>query len=163
MDLEGWHDFFLATTGASAALAGLIIVAMSVNIKTIIDIPSMTSRAASTIASLVLILIVGSLYLIPGQAVTVLAVEVLIAGIIATALAAHAARRIWQHRQPFMTVGAALFRGVLGLLGPLVVAWGGIWLVAGAAGGTELVAAGILIIFITTVSNTWVLLVEILR
>jgi hypothetical protein len=62
-----------------------------------------------------------------------------------------------------MTVGAALFRGVLGLLGPLVVAWGGIWLVAGAAGGTELVAAGILIIFITTVSNTWVLLVEILR
>jgi hypothetical protein len=31
--LEGWGEFIVATAGAAAALAGLIIVAMSVNIK----------------------------------------------------------------------------------------------------------------------------------
>ena len=31
MNVAEWHDFFVAVVGASAALAGLIIVAMSVN------------------------------------------------------------------------------------------------------------------------------------
>ena len=30
---EGWTDFFVATAGAAAALAGLVIVAMTVNIR----------------------------------------------------------------------------------------------------------------------------------
>ena len=49
--MEGWHDFFVATVGAAAALAGLIIVAISVNIKDIIAFPSMISRAGATVAS----------------------------------------------------------------------------------------------------------------
>jgi hypothetical protein len=45
--LEGWGEFFVATAGAAAVLAGLIGVAMSVNIKTILNIPRMASRAAA--------------------------------------------------------------------------------------------------------------------
>jgi len=39
-----WGGFLAASAGAAAALTGLIIVAMSVNIGTIITIPGMTYR-----------------------------------------------------------------------------------------------------------------------
>jgi hypothetical protein len=57
---EGWGEFLVATAGAAAALAGLIIVAMSVHIKTILNIPGMTFRAAAPIASLILSVVSAS-------------------------------------------------------------------------------------------------------
>ena len=76
--LEHWGDFFVATAGAAAALAGLIIVAMSVNIQRIIDLPGVTSRAAVTIATLILIVISVSAALIPGQPLAMLGLEILV-------------------------------------------------------------------------------------
>ena len=69
---EGWSEFFLATAGAAAALAGLIIVAMTTNIRTVLSIPAMPSRAGATIASLVLIVVCTAAGLIPGQAIELL-------------------------------------------------------------------------------------------
>lgn len=66
--IEGWHDFFVANVGAAAALAGLIIVAISVNIEAIIKIPVITSRAGATVASLVLSLVSSGIMLIPSRA-----------------------------------------------------------------------------------------------
>ena len=48
MELADWGGFFAASAGAAAGLTGLIIVAMSVNIGTII------ARAGATISALVL-------------------------------------------------------------------------------------------------------------
>lgn len=62
-----WHDFFVAMAGAGAALAGLIIVTMSVTIKEILAATTLPSRAAATIAALVLVVIVSGMILIPGQ------------------------------------------------------------------------------------------------
>ena len=43
---EGWSDFFAANAGVAGALAGLIIVAISVNVQTILKIPGMASRGS---------------------------------------------------------------------------------------------------------------------
>ena len=83
---EGWSEFFLASAGAAAALAGLIIIAMTTNIRTILSIPAMPSRAGATIASLVLIVVCTAAGLIPGQAIELLGGEVLLS---------RPARRCW--------------------------------------------------------------------
>lgn len=162
LDLEGWHDFYVASAGAAAALAGLIIVAMTVNISTIIESPAMPARAASTIGSLTLSVVVSVSSLIPGQAVWLLGAETLVFSLCAMALAITAVRRILQHREgvPPLALGPKVFV-VIAQIVPFVV--GGALLLAGAEDGLYWNAAGIVVVFIGSVLSAWILLVEILR
>jgi hypothetical protein len=73
--LEAWHDFYVASAGAAAALVGLIIVAMTVNISTILQMEAMPARAASTIGSLTLSVVVSVSSLIPDLPLWLLGVE----------------------------------------------------------------------------------------
>ena len=88
---EGWSDFFAANAGVAGALAGLIIVAISVNVQTILQIPGMSSRAGATIASLVLIVVCTAASLIPEQGPRFLGAEILLFTAFALAIAVEAA------------------------------------------------------------------------
>jgi hypothetical protein len=57
--LEAWKDLLVATAGASAALAGLVTVAIATNIGEILKFPWLPSRAATSIGLLVLVLVVS--------------------------------------------------------------------------------------------------------
>ncbi|MCU1482429.1 MAG: hypothetical protein JWQ19_3215 [Subtercola sp.] len=171
MDLEGWHDLFVASAGAAAALAGLIIVAMSVNIKQIIAITSMPSRAGSSIAALVLIVVVSVGALIPIQAAWMLGLESLVFGLIALAFAADSTMRLVQestgtpigeYRRPLSNL---LVNGLMSVVQVLPFIVGGVVLIVGGGpdAGLSWIAAGILLVFIGAVVNAWVMLVEILR
>ena len=47
--MEAWTDFFVAEVGAAAALAGLLVVAISINIAKIMGFPLLPGRAAQTL------------------------------------------------------------------------------------------------------------------
>ncbi len=43
--MTGWENFFVAEVGASAALAGLIFVGVSINLNRILSLPRLPDRA----------------------------------------------------------------------------------------------------------------------
>jgi hypothetical protein len=71
-----WDQFFSAEVGASAALAGLIFVGISINLQRIIALPMVANRAFQSLLVLLGVLGVSSLLLVPGQTNTLLGVEI---------------------------------------------------------------------------------------
>jgi hypothetical protein len=157
----GWSDFAVATAGAAAALAGLVMVAISVNIRAILDLPGVPARAAAAVGSLVLVVVTSLLLLIPGQPVTALGTEVLLATLAA----------LWLHVVSLnqITLQSARPRSARVLSVPLAAAQllpqavGGILLVLAADGALAWLAAGLVLTVLGSMLDAWVLMVEILR
>jgi hypothetical protein len=63
----GWHDFFIAVTGASAALLGLLFVGVSINLGAIAaeERADLRARASQAFANLIFVLLIALLMLIP--------------------------------------------------------------------------------------------------
>lgn len=158
-----WTDFFVAAAGASAALAGLVFVALSVNIQRILQYPQLPWRAAAAIASLILILVSSMAALIP-QNQRWMGVEILVFGLMGWSLEVRSARRGFEARRRFQRPAYEAFLDLaLGQLQTLPFIAGAILLVTGDPRGVAWVAAGILAVFICSALSAWILLVEILR
>ena len=63
----GWSNFLSAETGAAAALAGLIFVAVSINVGKILQFPVATTRAFEALVLLMGVLFLGTFGLAPNQ------------------------------------------------------------------------------------------------
>jgi hypothetical protein len=160
--LEGWTDFNVAMVGATAALAGLLIVAMSVNIAEIMKSPTLPPRAASSIAALVLAITAGALGLIPGQPDVAYGIEVLVGAAIASAFQVHAIRVI--ARDDPISRFDRIAKSTAGMLPIVGFLLGGVLIVAGsAAAGLVAVAVGSVLAIIAAIIIAWVVLVEVLR
>jgi len=158
-----WSNFFIAAAGASAALAGLVIVAVSVNINSILKYSHLPARAAAAIGSLILILVASMAALVP-QPVPALGVEILVFAASCWLLEFQSLRKSVaaskQHQRPRSESLSEILTAQVQVL-PFLV--GAILLVVGRLGGMYWIAAGTIAIFVFSTLNAWVLLVEILR
>ncbi len=161
--LPGWTDFFVAAAGASAALAGLAIVAISVNIGRILAYENLPSRAAAAIGTFVLALTASLAGLAP-QPPAALSAELLLASALAWLLHLKAARASFRavrtYQRPRYQAWLLLARGQCQVL-PFAAA--GLAVLAAPTAVGYLLLAGILASFALSVYETWILLVEILR
>ena len=155
-----WHDFFLGSAGASAALTGLLFVAISINLEQILKFPNLPSRAAGTLGILVATLVVSTFGLAPGQSTRVFGVEIAAAGLVIAVQAvwgslgtSHVGDRPTWRIERLVTL----------LLPGLALVIGGISLLARSGGGLYWVLAAVVLAFVVTAINAWVLLVEVLR
>jgi hypothetical protein len=158
-----WTNFFLAAASASAALAGLVIVAVSVNITRILQFPQLPTRAAATVVNLILILVSSMATLVP-QPAKLLGFEIAVFGLLAWLFEVRSSQkaivaRAAAHRPRF----ESLLQATLGQLQTLPFIGGAVWLILSNSGGLYAIAFGTLMIFIAATLNTWVLMVEILR
>jgi hypothetical protein len=160
-DTSEWSELFVASAGASAALAGLVFVAVSINVERILEFPGLPERALETVLLLLTVVLVSLIGLIPGQSATALGIELLLVGLVLAAVIAKlSTRSVPEGSQPTSQVLGRLFLRVGGTV-PFVV--GGASLIAETGGGLYWIAAGILLGIAGGVSNAWVLLVEIRR
>lgn len=159
--LAGWSDFNVAMAGASAALAGLVIVAASVNIDKIIRAGTLTARLGAAIASLVLALVASAVGLIPELDLTWYGIVVIIGALTAGAFQLHATRTIASDPTPEQR--ARFAKSMLGWLPVAAYIAAGVALVLGSSSGLVLTAAGSLLAVIAAIVVSWVVLVEVLR
>jgi hypothetical protein len=158
-----WTNFFITAAGASAALAGLVIVAISVNIARILEFPHLPARSAATVARLILILVSSMAALMP-QSVSVLGAEIFVFALAAWGLELRSNRRgVLARAQIGRPRFESLLESVLGEVQILPFLIAAILLMAHRDSGYYCIAAGVLAIFIFSTLNVWVLLVEILR
>jgi hypothetical protein len=158
----GWHELFLAEAGASAALAGLLFVAVSINLSRILEVPGRHGRAGEAIVLLVDVLVVSTLMLVPGQSRVVLGVELLVVGLAAWSILVGIHVRAVRGRVPpsgSVLIGRVVLAQVAAL--PFLVAGASLLLQAG--GGLYWLVPGIVFCLVVAVLDAWVLLIEILR
>ena len=160
---QGWGELFLAEAGASAALGGLLFVAVSINLERIIAIRSLPGAALATIVLLVAVLMVSTFALVPEQPRWVLGGEVLVVGIVAwstvTGISLRALRAPIPNQPRFVPLISVVVTQAATL--PMVVAGVSLLLVAG--GGLYWLVPGVAFSLVVAVVNAWVLLVEVVR
>ena len=159
---DRWTDFGVGVAGASAALAGLVFVAVSINLSEILKYRNLPGRAGLTLMLIATPLVVGILLLVPGQPGAALAAELLAAGVVIGGSELVINQRSGRSDQE------TELTWVLARLAPPIVSCGclvlaGATLLAQAGGGLYWLVPSVLAAFFFGLINAWVLLVEILR
>jgi hypothetical protein len=157
-----WSSFGEAVATAAAALAGLLFIAVSINLKRILEFPSLPTRAGQTLIFFVTPLITALLIITPGQARIALAVELMATGLTIGGIQLYLDLKTDRGEED------SLFRRMVSVLVPATFSCGslviaGATLAAEAGGGLYWLVPSVLAAIVFGLSNVWVLLVEILR
>jgi hypothetical protein len=161
-DPHAWAEFGVAAAGAAAVLAGLVFVAVSINLERVLTVPGLPGRGGECIVMFVGALIASLLLLVPGQSNAALGVELVITGamlavglvVIAWTGLKHTAHHPLSWR---------VTRIVTALATSVPIAVAGVSLIAESGGGLYWLLAAVAFAFIAGIGNAWVLLVEVVR
>lgn len=160
--MEVWSDFYVAQVGASAALAGLLFVGISISLDDILKFKHLPMRAAGSLTLLGMVLLVSMLMLVPNQSFRDAGWNVLLVSVPATIVS------FWMGVVSLRNMPAAFRKHgymVIGmkLLSALLFAISGLVMVVTNDKGDGLMVTGCVLAYIIVLIDTWVLLVEVHR
>jgi len=157
-----WSSFFAAEVGASAALAGLLFVAISINLSKIIDFPHLTPRAAKAIVTLVGILFAASLCLVPGHSNYLLGAELILLGA-SIWIMITVTQRAHSRGNPYISPSQRFLYALLSQLSAIPIIICGASLLLSRGGGLYWLVPAVIVSFASALLDAWVLLIEIQR
>ena len=156
-----WTNFLSAEAGASAALAGLIFVAVSINIKKIIEYKGVPGRAAEALSLLIGVLLISTFGLAPNQSGKWLGSEILaIGGFLWLMTVVLQAGQLRGRRRGWWWLASRCLMCQCATV-PFCIA--GILLIRGDPDGMYWLIPGCVFSFLASTISAWVLLIEILR
>jgi hypothetical protein len=154
-----WHDFFLATGGGAAALAGLVFVAMSINLDVVAQNATHRLRAINMLTGFTAAFIICALALMGGQGHQAVGAEWFVVATVAGLSYVH------HYLQAFRMGGNKadlrpnrLAGGTTCYVAQIV---GAVVLMLGHVAGLYIAAVGLIILFAYMISGAWLLLVAV--
>lgn len=160
-DAEQWHDLAVAMAGAGAALAGLLIVAASINLREIVSDATLPKRAAAALVLLTNPIFLALALLVPAISRSALGGVLLGIGAAGVAMLTWF---LWPRFGPEVTVGRWLVGSALpAALSVVPTVLAGAGLLTTSLGGLYWLPIGIAASIAGGLLQAWVLLIEILR
>ncbi len=153
---DQWHDFFLASAGAAAALTGLLFVAISLHIRYVATDPTYRGMARGSLVGLVMVLVLSLLVLMHQPALW-LGVELIVVGVAyiplggALQLASMRSSNNPGRRSALVRSGGGYLLALIGGLGGLSVA-------LRAGPGLFIVAFILVAVLLWNLWDAWILL-----
>lgn len=152
--LTPWHDYFVMVGGGSAALTGLVFVAMTLHLEDITRDPVHRHRARTILAGFSAVFIRCGLVLMGGQTLQAVAVEIIAVLVVVEVILYSSVR------QAASSADRSVLLRALGSFACLVLEQaGGVVLLFGSTWGLYLVGLGMMSSFIFMVTGAWLLLV----
>jgi hypothetical protein len=161
-DAHEWVEFGVALAGAAAVLAGLVFVAVSINLEKVLEVHGLPGRAGESIVMFAGVLILSFSLLMPGQSRAAVGIELLAGGVLLVALLVLIALPGLNRptRQP---LSWRITRIVVALATSVPVIVAGVSMLLEAGGGLYWLAAAFALALAAGIANAWVLLVEVVR
>ena len=160
--MDEWSDFCVAQIGASAALAGLVFVGVTINLDAIIATPPLPNRVLRAVLVLATVLFENSVLLAPHLSTFGTGLAVLLLGLAAStgmlALNRNICRKTAQQYQR-----QQLFQIVPSQLATLSFVFAGTSVLVSGEGGFSWFLPGTLFCYAAALAEAWVLLIEIKR
>jgi modulator of FtsH protease len=160
---DAWESLFLAEAGASAALAGLLFVAISINLERILALRGLPGRALEAMALLVAVLVTSTFGLVPGQPRQLLGAELVGVGVVLLAILVPIEVRALRDRAGGQTRPVRLVSATMTLAAAVPFLGAGSSLILHAGGGLYWLVPAVVLALFDAIVSAWVLLIEILR
>ena len=156
---EQWNNFFVMVGGGSAALVGLIFVAMSINHEVIIRNTTHKNRAINMLTGFSAIFMASGLALIGNQHLEALGFEWLVLWLIATVIFVRG--YVIAIRSGMSSIGLNIPRLAGGTMCYLAEVISAIFLILGYNLGLYIAAVAIIVLFAFLISGAWLLMIGI--
>ena len=157
LTIDAWHDFFLMVGGGAAALAGLVFVDMSINLKIIIQDGTHKNRAIGTLVGYTAVFMVCAFALIARQPYPWFGVEWLMISVVAVYIYVRGLVRVQERGgSGFGSSNLRIFVGIAGYAAQII---GSLLFIVGYAAGPYIASIAMVLSFASLISGAWLLMV----
>jgi len=156
LDLEQWTDFFILVGTGSATLAGLVFVALTINLRGVAHDATHRYRAINMLTGFASVFLLSALALMGHQPALALGVEWLVVAALALAINTYGYVQAFRLRSSLYAL--TLIRIVGGSLCYLAQLVGAVLLICGIGVGITVGAVAVVATFVYLISGSWLLI-----